>query len=81
MLKVQLTDGGRPYEPMDRLHSRRRPVTAATDTMDWKKRLGFTPDHVVDKTLRATTQLVPTVEAETREIMCDHFQTRLRFDV
>jgi Reverse transcriptase (RNA-dependent DNA polymerase) len=75
--KVQLTDGARPYEPLNRLHSRRRPVLAATDSLEWKKCLGFTPDHVVDKTLRATTQLVPTVEAETREIMRDHFQTRL----
>jgi hypothetical protein len=75
--KIQLTDGDRPYEPMDRLHSRRRPVASVTDSFEWKKCLGFTPDHVVDKTLRATTQLVPTVEAETREIMRDHFQTRL----
>ena len=59
--KIQLTDGERPYEPMDRLHSRRRPVSQI-DTVDWIKRLGFTPDHVVNKTLLATTQLVPTVE-------------------
>jgi hypothetical protein len=42
-----------------------------------EKCLGFAPDHVVLKTLTATTQLVPTVEAETREIMRDHFQTWL----
>jgi hypothetical protein len=49
--------------------------------------LGFLPDHVVDKTLKATTvvdktlkattQLVASVESETREVMRDHFQTRL----
>ena len=39
--------------------------------------MGFAPDHVVLRTLDATTQLVPTVEAETREMMRDHFQTRL----
>jgi len=32
---------------------------------------------MVVKTLAAMTQLVPTVEAETREIMCDHFQMHI----
>ena len=74
--KVVLTDGEVPYKPMARLHSRRRPVQD-TDLELWKRCLGFTPDHVVSKTLSATSQLVPTVEAETREMMRDHFQTRL----
>ncbi len=29
------------------------------------------------KTLNATTQMIPTAEAESHEIMCDHFQARL----
>jgi hypothetical protein len=33
--------------------------------------------HVIWKTLNATTQLVPSVEAETQDIIRDHFQTRL----
>jgi hypothetical protein len=74
--KIVLTDGSVPYEPFARLHSRRRPL-AAPDLVTWKRCLGFTPDHVVAKTLSVTTQLVPTVEAESREIMRDHFQTRL----
>ena len=74
--RIELTNGSEPYEPMARLHSRRRPVSNA-DPMEWKKHLGFAPDHVVAKTLSATTQLIPTVEAETGEIMRDHFQTRL----
>ena len=76
MPKIVLTDGSVPYEPFARLHSRRRPL-AAPDLVTWKRCLGFTPDHVVSKTLSVTTQLVPTVEAESREIMRDHFQTRL----
>ena len=72
---VTLTDGSIPYEPFARLHSRRRQVQS--DLADWKRRLGFIPDHVVTKTLGATTQMVQSVEAETREIMRDHFQTRL----
>jgi hypothetical protein len=75
--KVTLTDGSVPYDPLTRLHSRRRPV-APVDKENWKRCcLGFAPDHVVDKTLSTTTQLVLTVEAETRGIMRDHFQTRL----
>ena len=73
---VVLTDGSVPYEPFARLHSRRRPH-ASPDLTAWKYNLGFAPDHVVSKTLAATTQLVPSVEAESREIMRDHFQTRL----
>jgi hypothetical protein len=38
----------------------------------WKHHLGFIPNHVVDKTLSATMQMVDTVEAETREHMRDH---------
>ena len=74
--KIVLTDGSVPYEPFARLHSRRRPH-ASPDLGAWKYNLGFAPDHVVSKTLAATTQLVPTVEAESREIMRDHFQTRI----
>jgi hypothetical protein len=62
---------------MARLHSRRRPIPSKIDPIEWKKCLGFAPDHVITKTLSATTQLVPAVEAKTREIMRDHFQTRL----
>ena len=74
--RIVLTDGSVPYEPFARLHSRRRPI-APPDLISWKHNLGFIPDHVVTKTLSATTQVVPTVEAESREIMRDHFQTRL----
>ena len=75
--KVTLTDGDIPYEPLARLNSRRRPAVSEETLRDWKRCLGFVPDHVVTKTLAATSQLVPTVEAETRELMRDHFQTRL----
>ena len=39
----------------------------------WKQQLKFVPNYVVQKTLQATTQLVPTVE-ETCEIMRDHYR-------
>ena len=61
---VTLTDGRVPYEPILRLHSRRQPVvqnphrsTSTTDNLlvKWKRQLGFVPNHVVQKTLTATT--------------------------
>ncbi len=75
--RVILTDGSVPYDPTDRLHSRRRSTVPAALILPWKQTLGFVPDHVVTHTLDATTQLIPSVEAESREIMRDHFQTRL----
>jgi hypothetical protein len=74
--KITLTDGSVPYEPFACLRSRRRHANEH-DLFEWKRRLGFVPDHVVSRTLCATTQLVKSVESETREIMRDHFQTRL----
>lgn len=55
--------------------SRRLPSTSSK--VDWKYNLGFPPDHVVEHTLKATTQLVATIESETREMMRDHFKTRI----
>ena len=88
---ITLTDGQVPYEPIIRLHSVRRTQSLSTNdrrrngiseettptATKWKSWLGFPPDHVINKTLLATTQLIPTVEAETREIMRDHLRTRL----
>ncbi|KAI2513042.1 hypothetical protein MHU86_1333 [Fragilaria crotonensis] len=74
--QITLTDGSVPYEPFARLHSRQS-HTKDHDLFKWKQRLGYVPDHVVSRTLSATTQLVKSVESETREIMRDHFQTRL----
>ena len=41
----------------------------------WKHHLGFIPNLIVPKTLQATTQLIPTVEAESQEHMRDHLLT------
>lgn len=75
--RVELSDGSVAYEPHCRLHTARHVSVPVPSQTPWKYRLGFIPDHVVQKTLACTTQMVPTVEAETREIMRDHFQTRL----
>jgi hypothetical protein len=70
-------DGSFPYDPADRLNSRRRSTVPAEMILLWKQTLGFVPDHVVARTLDATTQIIPSVKAESREIMRDHFQTQL----
>ena len=67
-----------PYE----LSVRTNTVRAITKTSHpheapWKHHLRFIPDLVVQKTLKATTQFVPTVEVESREHMQDHLITRL----
>ena len=61
------------YEPSARSKSRRFPA----EEIDWKRTMAFPPDDVLKHTLAATTQLVPTVEAESREIMRDHLKSRL----
>jgi hypothetical protein len=68
-----VTDGSRPYEPIARNVTRRM----TDQQLDWKRCLGFPNRLVLQKTLSATTQLVPSVETETREIMRDHFKSRL----
>jgi hypothetical protein len=72
------SEGDSPYKPTLRTHScRHTDVKSRPLLPPWKHRLGFAPDHVIQKTLEATTQMVPTVEAETREVMRDHLMSRL----
>ena len=75
--RVTITPEG-PYEPTHRSFTRRSTGTASGPSLQrWRECLGYCPVEIVSKTLTATTQLVPTVEAETREIMRDHLLTRL----
>jgi hypothetical protein len=62
------------YVPLIRAHSCQSTQSEPLSNLPapWKHHLGFIPDHVVDKTLSATMQMVDTVEAETREHMQDH---------
>ena len=69
-----------PYEPRKRVYTRRRRTTVPCDKQlqEWRSRLGYPTHQVTRKTLDATTQMVQTVEAETREYMRDHFKPRLQ---
>ena len=44
---------------------------------EWRARLGYPTKHVAQKTIDTTTQLVKTLEAETREYMRDHRAQRV----
>ena len=67
-----------PFEPSTRTNTSRAVSTVKNPYLaPWKHCLGFVPDSIVHKTLQVTTQMVPTVKAETREHMCDHIVTCL----
>ena len=74
--KIELTSP-LPYEPDKRIFTRRVTVYGPEEVSVWRKRLGYPPSAVVKKTLENTTQLIKSVEAETRELMRDHRLTRL----
>jgi hypothetical protein len=72
---VELTSDIR-YEPQ-RSHLVRRVQKAIVGLDVWRSRLGFCSKDVVQKTLLGTTQLVTSLESETRDLMRDHFSPRL----
>jgi hypothetical protein len=76
--RLELTSPLR-YEPQERITTRRAPVALDNDALlEWRARLGFPTLEVTKRTLQNTTQMVRTVEAETREYMRDHFKARLK---
>ena len=54
-------------------------LSRGKNSVDWNKTLTFAPQEVIDKTLESTTQIVPSLEAETRMIMRDHIKTRIPY--
>lgn len=66
-----------PYEPDKRIYTRRRRTRADDNVKEWRAKLGYPAMEVVKQTLKNTTRLVNTVEAETRDYMRDHFKPRL----
>ena len=67
----------KPYEPQNRRHSRRGERALALSITDWRARLGYPTMEVTRQTIQNTTQLVQTLQAETREYMRDHYKTRV----
>ncbi len=67
------------YNPQDPRRYTRRVFKAVDVTFEeWRARLGYPTLAVTKKTIAATTQMVKTLEAETREYMRDHFKSRVR---
>ncbi len=70
-----------PYEPTVRRYTRRMRNDSKQNKdeliNEWHARLGYPPREVVKHTLESTTQMVKTVEAETRTYMRDHLKARL----
>jgi len=73
---VELTSP-RPYEPQRRRSSRRVQRESGTDVETWRARLGYPTYEVVKATIDNTTQMVQTLQAETREYLRDHYKTRV----
>ena len=44
---------------------------------EWRKRLGFAPDDIIEKTIQNTTQYYLTVECKECEEPCRHFKSRV----
>jgi hypothetical protein len=71
-----------PWQPQEQLATLRRGKRSLDEftkeeLMSWSERLGHLPEDVVKKTLGATTQLVGSVEAETRTTPRRHYKARL----
>ena len=74
---IELTSN-RPYEPQNRRHSRRVEQNSDVSKLDtWRACLGYPTYEVTGKTLANTTQMVQTLQAETREYLRDHYKTRV----
>ena len=63
------------YDP--KVSCARRATKPIISDEEWQARLGWAPMAIVKRTLKCTTQHVPTVEAETRETPRRHLVSRL----
>ena len=68
----------RLYSPQRRCHTRRSKTTKQDIDIDiWRARLGYPTFEVTEATIANTTQMVQTLQSETREYMRDHYKTRV----
>ena len=63
------------YNPQRR-YSRRAQSYSKLDIAKWRSKLGFPTFEVTKSTLVNTSQLVKTLDSETREYTQDHYKTR-----
>ena len=63
----------KPYEPQNCRHSRRGEQAPAVSLAAWRAWLGYPTAEVTCHTIQNITQLVKTLQAETRENLRDHY--------
>ena len=65
------------YDPEERTRSVRRRTFTENDVAKWRANLGYPTFEVTRDTLENTTQMVKTLQAETREYLRDYHKTRV----
>ena len=66
-----------PYNPQKRLSSRRIEKGEGVSVGEWRARLGYPTFKTTEATLHNTTQMVQTLQAESREYLRDYYKTRV----
>ena len=66
-----------PYNPQHRLMSRRIHKEPSGKLTEWRARLGYPTFDCTKSTLNNTTQMVQTLQAESREYLRDYYKTRV----
>ena len=74
--KVVKLTSSQPYEPEERRHTKLRRVYTDVEVADWRAKLGYPTFEITRETLQNTTQLVKTLQAESREYLRDYHKTR-----
>ena len=67
----------RLYEPQHRYDTRRVSTKPSVTVEEWRACLGFPTLATTKSTLQNTTQMVSTLQSETRDYMRDHYKTRV----
>ena len=64
------------YEPQRRRNSRRIASPVGSTTAEWRARMGYPTLKVMENTLTNSTNMITTLQSETRDYMRDHYKTR-----
>ena len=73
---VELTCS-RLYEPQQRRNSRRITSTFGSSACKWRCRMGYPALEVMEKTLQNNTNMIKTLQSETRDYLRDHYTTHI----
>ena len=66
------------YKPQSSFNTRRlTPAHVEVNVKEWRKRLGYPTFETTKATLAVTSQMVTTLQAESREYIRDYYKTRV----